>query len=93
MKIIGEGGGENCLCVLRYRQQRSSSLLKFLPGLFSHSTMFSEKTDVSAVPSTAIISDNRVRKREVVYVSDHSTVAVSYTHLKRFLYLELIFSF
>ena len=26
------------------------------------------------VPSTAIISENRVRKREVVYVSDHSTV-------------------
>ena len=24
--------------------------------------------------STAIISENRVRKREVVYVSDHSTV-------------------
>ena len=36
--------------------------------------MFSEKPDFSAVQSTAIISENRVRKREVVYVSDHSTV-------------------
>ena len=36
--------------------------------------MFSLKPDFSAVPSTAIISENRVRKREVVYVNDHSTV-------------------
>ena len=36
--------------------------------------MFSVKPDVSAVPSTAISSKNRVQKREVVYVSDHSTV-------------------
>ena len=58
----------------RYRQQRSSFLIKFLPGLFSRSPMFSAKPDFSAVPSTSIISENRVRKREVVY-------AVSYTHL------------
>ena len=49
-------------------------LLKFLPELFGRSPMFSEKLDFSAVPSTAIISENRVPKREVVYVIDHSTV-------------------
>ena len=81
LKIIVEGGGENFFCVLRYRQQRSSFLLKLLPGLFSRSPMFSAKLDFSAVQSTAIIGENRVRKREVVYVCDHSTVAVSYTHL------------
>ena len=58
----------------RCRQQRSSFLLKFLPGLFSHCPMFSAKPDFSAVSSIAIISENRVRKCEVVYVSDHSTV-------------------
>ena len=70
------GRGEFFICVLRYRQQRSSSLLKFLPGLFSRSPMFSAKPDFSAVASTAIISENRVRKREVVvvYVSELSTV-------------------
>ena len=36
--------------------------------------MFSAKPDFSAVPSSAIIGENRVREREVVYVSDHSTV-------------------
>ena len=64
-------------------------LLKFLPGLFGRGPMFSAKPDVSAVLSTAIISENRVRQREVVHVSDHSTVvkaeeissSVSYTHL------------
>ena len=73
LKIIVGGRGENFfVCVLRYRLQRSSSLLKFLPRLFSFSPVFSEKPDFSAVLSSAIISENRVRKREVVYVSDHS---------------------
>ena len=36
--------------------------------------MFSATSDVSTVPSIVIISENRVRKREVVYVSDYSTV-------------------
>ena len=58
-------------CVLRYRQQRSSLLLKFLPGLFGLDPMFSAKPDVSAVLSTANVSENRVHYRE----------AVSYTHL------------
>ena len=60
--------------VLRYRQQSSSLLLKFVPGLFGRSPSFLAKPDVSKVLSTGIISENRVRKREVVYVSDHSTV-------------------
>ena len=70
------GVGVICLLYtsLRYRQQRSSFLLKLLPRLFSRSPLFTAKPDFSAVPSTAIISENRVRKREVVYVSDHSTV-------------------
>ena len=77
MKIIVEGEEIILICVLRYRQQRSSFLLKFLPGVFSRSPMFSAKPDVSAVPSTAIVSENRVRKREVVYVSDQSTVVMA----------------
>ena len=52
---------------------KNRSLLKFLRGLFSRSPM-SAKPEFSAVPSTAIIRENRVRKREVVYFSDHSTV-------------------
>ena len=65
-------------------------LLKPLSGLFSRSPMFSAKPDFSAVQSTAITGENRVRKHEVVYVTDHSTVVnaeaisrktVSYTHL------------
>ena len=67
LKFIVEGGGENFVCVLRYREQRSSSLLKFLLGLFSRSPMFSAKPYFSAVPSIAIISEKRVRKREMVY--------------------------
>ena len=75
MKMIVEGRGDKFfICVLCYWQQRSSLLLKFLPGRFSCGPMFSGKPDVSSVPSTAIISENRVRKRDVVYVSDHSTV-------------------
>ena len=53
MKMIVEGGGDNFFllmsCVLRYRQQRSSLLLKFLPELFGLDPMFSTKPDVSAV--------------------------------------------
>ena len=81
-----KGEGIIFMCVLRNRQQRSSFLLKLFPGLFSRSPMFSAKPDFSAAPSTAIISKNRVRKCEVVYISDHSTVVkaepVSYTHLQ-----------
>ena len=47
--------------VLRYRQQSSSLLLKFLPGLFGRGPVFSTKPDVSAVLSTAIVRQNRVR--------------------------------
>ena len=47
--------------VLRYPQQRSSLLLKILPGLFGRGPMFSAKPDISAVPLTSIISKNRVR--------------------------------
>ena len=43
-------------------------MLKLLPGLFSRIPMFSAKPDFSAVQSTAIIGENRVRKREVVVV-------------------------
>ena len=60
--------------VLRYQQQRGSLLSKFLPVLFGRRSMFLANPDVSAVPSTAIINENRVRKREMVYVCDHSTV-------------------
>ena len=78
MKMIVEGGGDNFFllmsCVLRYRQKRSSLLLKFLPELFGLDPMFSTKPDVLAVLSTAIISENWVYYREMVYVSDHSTV-------------------
>ena len=49
------------LCVLRYRQQRSSLLLKSLLGLFGQGPMFSATPDVSTVPSIVIISENRVR--------------------------------
>ena len=45
--------------VLRYRQQRSSFLLKLLPRLFSRSQMFSAKPDVSAVPSTCLLYTSR----------------------------------
>ena len=46
-------------------------LLKFIPGLFGRGPLFPTKTDVSTVPSTAIIS---------VKISS-CTNAVSYTHL------------
>ena len=36
------------MCVLRYRQQSSSLLLKFLPGLFGRSPMFSENADTES---------------------------------------------
>ena len=44
---------------------RTKLLLKFIPGQFGRGPLFLTKTDVSAVPSTAIISVN----------------PVSYTHL------------
>ena len=59
--MIVEGVRDNFLCLLRYRQQRSSLLLKFLPGLFGRGPKFSAKPDVSAVLSIAIISENQVR--------------------------------
>ena len=49
-------------------------VVKIPPGLFGRRPMFSAKPDFSAVQSTAITGENRVRKREVVYVSDHNTV-------------------
>ena len=49
------------------------NVFKMLSRAVIHSPMFSAKPDFSVVPSTAIISESRVRKREVVYVSDHST--------------------
>ena len=50
-----------------YKRQVYLHVLCFNKGNF-------KKPDVSAVPSIAIISENRLRKREVVYVRDHSTV-------------------
>ena len=40
-----------------YKRQESM-LLKFIPGLFGRGPLFSTKTDISAVPPTAIISDS-----------------------------------
>ena len=42
--------------VLRRLTQPESMLLKFLGGLFGRGPVFSTNIDVSAVPSTAIIS-------------------------------------
>ena len=41
----------------------------------------SSLSNIDVYKRQAFIGENGVRKREVVYVSDHSTVAVSYTHL------------
>ena len=49
------------ICVLHYRQKKSSLLLKLFPGLFGQGPMFYDKLDVSAVPSPAIISENWMR--------------------------------
>ena len=62
MKIIVEEGGENLLYVYYVIGNKEVVfLLKFLPGIFGRSPMFSTKPDVSAMPLTSIISENRVR--------------------------------
>ena len=61
MKVIVEGGGNIFLYVYYVIGNEEVKELKFLPGLFGRGPVFSEKPDVSAVPSTPIFSENRVR--------------------------------
>ena len=52
------------ICVLLYRQQRSSLLLKFLSGLVVRSPMFSAKPDVSGAVSYTHLD---VYKRQIQF--------------------------
>ena len=64
LKIIVEGGGENFLCVLRYRQQRSSFLLKLLPGPVSYTHLDVYKRQEYARISRYKLALHRVALRE-----------------------------